>query len=124
MSELSEELRFTKTELEEKRQLSEKLELDLLQMEAHKPSAGDSRSLTPSGTRESNGLADLDLDGKRSANASIPMLRDCNKADSFYRIHQQGRLRYPLFRLRTRLSFPSSQVSETASGSATPNLKM
>ena len=70
MSDLSEELRVTTAELEEKRQLSEKLELDLLQMESHKPSASDSRSLTPSGTRESNGLADLNLDGKKSTNVS------------------------------------------------------
>lgn len=70
ISDLSEELQATKAELGEKRQLNEKLELDLLQMESHKPSANDCRSLTPSGTRESNGIADLDLDGKRSTNVS------------------------------------------------------
>ena len=71
MAELAEELRITRVELEEKRQLAEKLEIDLLQMEAHKPAAGDSRSLTPSGTRESNGLADLNLDGKKLANVRV-----------------------------------------------------
>ncbi|THH03436.1 hypothetical protein EW145_g6255 [Phellinidium pouzarii] len=64
---LSEELRVTKFELEEKRNLNEKLELDLLQLETYKPTANGSRS--PSGKNvagDSLGLIDLDLRGRKS----------------------------------------------------------
>ncbi|KAL5485305.1 hypothetical protein ACEPAI_7947 [Sanghuangporus weigelae] len=68
MAELSEELRLTKSELEEKRTLNERLELDLLQLEAHKPLANGVRSTT--GTEMSKDpldLADLDLGRAKSA---------------------------------------------------------
>lgn len=63
MSELSEELRLTKSELEEKRMLNEKLELDLLQLEMHKPTASSS---TVVDSPRDGGISDLDLMGKKS----------------------------------------------------------
>ncbi|KAI5123047.1 hypothetical protein M0805_000482 [Coniferiporia weirii] len=66
MAEMEEELYLTKAELEEKRSLNEKLELDLLQMEAYKPSVNDASSTYGSDTpRDSLGLADLDLTGRK-----------------------------------------------------------
>ncbi|KAL5528564.1 hypothetical protein ACEPAF_7700 [Sanghuangporus sanghuang] len=67
MAELSEELRLTKSELEDKRTLNERLELDLLQLEAHKPLANGVRSTTGTETsKDPLGLADLDLGGTKS----------------------------------------------------------
>ena len=64
MAELCEELRLTKNELEEKRTLNERLELDLLQLEAHKPLANGVRSTSGADlSKDPLGLADLDLGG-------------------------------------------------------------
>ncbi len=66
LHEMSEELRITRSELEEKRSLTEKLEMDLLQMDQHKPNGlRDSGTATPSDV-----LSDLDIGGKRSNNVS------------------------------------------------------
>ncbi|KLO05744.1 hypothetical protein SCHPADRAFT_1002727 [Schizopora paradoxa] len=62
LQELSDELRITRSELEEKRSLCEKLEMDLLQLDQHKPNGvHDSGAATPSDV-----LSDLDIGGKKS----------------------------------------------------------
>lgn len=61
LQEVSEELRLTKCELEEKRALNERLELDLLQLETRKSSGS---YLTPDVPKD--GLSDLDLGGKNA----------------------------------------------------------
>jgi len=64
LQEMSEELRITRLELEEKRTLTEKLEMDLLQIDQHKPNGlRDSGTATPSDV-----LSDLDIGGRRSNN--------------------------------------------------------
>lgn len=66
LQEMSDELRITRSELEEKRTLCEKLEMDLLQMDQHKPNGiRDSGTATPSDV-----LSDLDIGGKRSKDVS------------------------------------------------------
>ena len=70
MAELCEELRLTKNELEEKRTLNERLELDLLQLEAHKPLANGVRSTSGDLSKDPLGLADLDLGGTKSTQVS------------------------------------------------------
>ncbi|EJD02863.1 uncharacterized protein FOMMEDRAFT_156221 [Fomitiporia mediterranea MF3/22] len=68
MAELAEELQITKSELEEKRSLNEKLELDLLQLETHNPSVnGIQASSGTEKSKESLGIADLDLGGTKSS---------------------------------------------------------
>lgn len=68
MIEVSEELRLTKSELEEKRTLNEKLELDLLQLEMHKPNSSGSAGMESPGN---GGISDLDLMGKKSPPVGI-----------------------------------------------------
>ncbi|PAV18777.1 golgi membrane [Pyrrhoderma noxium] len=69
MDELTEELRLTKVELEEKRTLNEKLELDLLQLEMHKPRANGNNAASPTDTlQDTLGLPDLGL-GNVKANS-------------------------------------------------------
>ncbi|KAH8119090.1 CASP C terminal-domain-containing protein [Phellopilus nigrolimitatus] len=66
MAETSEELRLTKADLEDKRILNERLELDLMQLEAHNPRSNGTH--TPSGWDvPKDGIADLDLGGRKFA---------------------------------------------------------
>lgn len=126
MVELSEELRITKGELEEKRSLNEKLELDLLQLEAYKPLANGTRS--PSGadrSKDSFGIADLDLGGTKSARVSLwaNSLTSISKRVHTCRTCRRGRLQYPLHHRQIRRFFRSLPASEIDSANEMPNLR-
>ena len=72
MDELTEELRLKKVELEEKRTLNEKLELDLLQLEMHKPRANGNNAVSPTDTlQDTLGLPDLGLGNAKATSVSL-----------------------------------------------------
>ena len=72
MDELSDELRLTKAELEEKRTLNEKLELDLLQLEMHKPQSNGLKSTSSTDTlQDTLGLPDLGLGNAKSTTVGV-----------------------------------------------------
>lgn len=121
MSELSEELQITRSELEEKRSLNEKLEIDLLQLETHKPSINGVRSPHgANGSKDSLGLADLDLGGTKAAPVGrFVYYQLCGSNVTgfvFFRIRPRNQLQYLLHHRRIRLFYLLSRVSVIGSG--------
>lgn len=97
MQEVSEELRLTKSELEEKRTLNEKLEMDLLQLETHRPNG----TLSPPGAdTPKHGLSDLDLGGTKSTSVCRSSPTHSVRLSYNYRIHLLDQRRSHLHHLQ------------------------
>lgn len=119
----SDDLAFTKSELDKQKALNDKLEIDLLQMDNRQPNGSELRSPLESGTSSKDGLSSLDLGGKKSTNVSRLNLVYFNHDGSYklwfksgspseddaYTIPVFGRYVHPAHCHRPARSFPSTE---------------